>query len=324
MTTLLIDSDHLTPEQWMALAPKLREMRDRAWELTPLGEDVLAFLRNKGKAMTKESRREYEGILANLARHYPDLRLQDFEPPMGTKRIEEWLDREWGHLKASTLNKSLAIASSFFNHYVRRGRLHGDPTTNIDRAKRAKPHREVFSDDERRALLAAASRRDRILLRLLFDNGLRKGALRAIQFRHFDYTRRRLTIFTKGEKVRDVPVPAPAFWSDLERHVQDVHAQGDHYLLCRVMGRWRTPQPYKPMGNNGTHEWFRARCEDAGISYRSMHKARHTAGQRLWEATGDLKTVQELLGHASVQTTGDIYLEGDLDRLAERMLEVGE
>jgi hypothetical protein len=49
----------------------------------------------------------------------------------------------------------------------------------------------------------------------LFDYGLRKGALQKVRFRDFDHVRKRLTIFTKGEKVRVLPLPDPAFWDDL-------------------------------------------------------------------------------------------------------------
>jgi hypothetical protein len=48
-----------------------------------------------------------------------------------------------------------------------------------------------------------------------------------------------------------------------------------------------------------------------------MHKARHTAGQRVLDATGNLKAVQKLLGHSSIQTTGDVYADWDIDQLAQ-------
>jgi hypothetical protein len=52
-----------------------------------------------------------------------------------------------------------------------------------------------------------------------------------------------------------------------------------------------------------------------------MHKARHTAGQRVLDATDNLKAVQKLLGHESIQTTGDIYTDWDVEQLAESLLE---
>ena len=52
-----------------------------------------------------------------------------------------------------------------------------------------------------------------------------------------------------------------------------------------------------------------------------MHKARHTAGQRLLDATGNLKAVQKLLGHESIQTTGDICTDWDAEQLADSLLD---
>ena len=55
-----------------------------------------------------------------------------------------------------------------------------------------------------------------------------------------------------------------------------------------------------------------------------MHKARHTAGQRLLDATGNLKAVQKLLGHESIQTTGDVQTDWDVGQLAESLVEAVE
>ena len=53
-----------------------------------------------------------------------------------------------------------------------------------------------------------------------------------------------------------------------------------------------------------------------------MHKARHTAGQRVLDATGNLKAVQKLLRHQSMLTTADVYLDWDLDQLAQTLAEM--
>ena len=81
----------------------------------------------------------------------------------------------------------------------------------------------------------------------------------------------------------------------------------------------------QPMGVHGLHDW-RYRClQRAGIvpvgvtSGERMHNARHSAGQRVLDHTGNLKAVQKLLGHESIQTTGDIYTDWDIDQLAETM-----
>ena len=315
------------------LAPMMRDaLKDKSYQASPLGEDAAGYLRVKRKRLTESSHRDYERGLAHLAWHFADLRLEDFEPPTGTTRIEEFLDHEYGDSSPRNYNKNLSILKDFFRFQIMRGRLHGDPTLPIERARARQVYRTTFSTSQRRAIIASAEElRDRIALRLLLDYGLRKGALQAIQFKHFDHQRRRLTIFTKGEKVREVPIPHPAFWMDLERHLLDVEAQAGHYLMCRTKTVPRAGVvrfPDKPLGAHGLHDWWYRQLINAGIvpagttSGERMHKARHTAGQRVLDATGNLKATQKLLGHSSVQTTGDIYADWDIDQLTATMTDV--
>lgn len=305
----------------LAMAARImREaVKDKTYQLTPIGNEVAGYLRAKRKRLTPSSYRDYEGSLDKLARYFPDLKLEDFEPPVGTTRIDEFLDAQWGASAPRTYNKNLSILRDFFKFQIVRARLHGDPTLPIERARSRQVYRTTFTGDQRRAILAeAVDRRDRIALRLLLDYGLRKGALKAIQFTHFDHQRKRLTIFTKGEKVRELPIPEASFWMDLERHILDAEARPGHFLMCRQKtipraGVRRFPE--KPMGDHGLHDWWYKRLADGGIvpqgttSGERMHKARHTAGQHVLDVSGNLKAVQKLLGHSSIQTTGDIYAD---------------
>jgi hypothetical protein len=99
-------------------------------------------------------------------------------------------------------------------------------------------------------------------------------------------------------------------------------------LRARSTGRYDKIDPTKPMGPHGAHNWWYRRLAAAGIVAKGttkgqrMHKARHTAGQRVLDHTGNLKAVQQLLGHASIQTTGDIYTDWDVDQLAATMADV--
>jgi integrase len=152
-----------------------------------------------------------------------------------------------------------------------------------------------------------------------------------------------LTVFTKGGKVQTVPIVDPAFWNDLGRHILDCGAQSNEYPLPRRTVRPNRQKPgekfvteyrNEPMGVHGLHKWWYACLRRAGVvaqrqtSGERMHKARHTAGQRVLDHTrGNLKAVQKLLGHSSISTTGDIYTDWDIDQLAETlsgMLEEGE
>jgi site-specific recombinase XerC len=79
------------------------------------------------------------------------------------------------------------------------------------------------------------------------------------------------------------------------------------------------------MGAHGLHSWWYQRLFEAGITEpgvergERMHKARHSAGQRVLDRTGNLKAAQKLLGHASISTTADVYLDWDIEQLAATM-----
>lgn len=320
----------------LTIAEAARIMREAVKDKTylefPLGQEVAGYLRAKRKRLTDASFRDYEASLDKFVRYFMDLELKDFEPPVGTRRLEEFMDAQWGKKAPRTYNKNLSILGDFFEHKVIRGELHGDPTTPIERARNRDVYRTTFNADQIRAIIASQDdMRDRIAVRLLLDFGLRKGALTAVQFKHFDHYQRRLTIFTKGEKVRTLPIPSKPFWNDLERLILDVEAKPNDFLMWRMKTIPRAGVrrfPDKPMSDHGMHAWWYRCLEKAGVvekgttSGERMHKARHTAGQRVLDATGNLKAVQKLLGHASIQTTGDVYADWDVDALAQTMEQV--
>lgn len=310
-------------------------MRDKSYQLYPLGMEAAAYLRNKRKRLTKGSYRKYEAALDKLARYFPDLELADLEPPVGTERIEEFMDVHWGpdHAEPRTYNSNLSVIKDFFKWQVVRGELHADPTLAIERAKARDPHRETFTTDQFRAIIASQDDlRDRIVLRLMLTYGLRKGSIRACQFKHFDHVRKTVTVFAKGGTVRSLPVPDPAFWHDLERLILDAEAHPSHFLMPGRRGNRHGSKllPDTQISNHALHDWWYGCLARAGVVTEGttkgerMHKARHTAGQQLLDATGNLKAVQKLLGHASMLTTADIYLDWDTEQLAQSLAEMLE
>ena len=152
-------------------------MKDKSYRALPLGQEAGYYLRAKRKRLTDSSYRDYEACLDKLARYFADLELEALEPPVGTERIEEFLDAHWGSRAGRTYNKNLSILRDFFKFQVLRGKLHGAPTLPIERAKKRGVLRTTFTADQRNELLGSQTDlRDRIALRLLLDYGLRKGS----------------------------------------------------------------------------------------------------------------------------------------------------
>ena len=93
-------------------------VKDKSYRAFPLGQEAGHYLRAKRKRLTPSSYRDYESCLDKLARHFLDLEIGDLEPPVGTERLEEFLDAQWGEREGRTYNKNLSILRDFFKWAV--------------------------------------------------------------------------------------------------------------------------------------------------------------------------------------------------------------
>src|SRR4051812_44333350 len=102
--------DRFEPLPLDVLARQNREaLKDKGYRAFPLGQRAARYLRANRQRLSAESYRDYEGALDKFCRFFCDLDIADFEPPVGTKRVEEFLDHQWGHLAPRTYNKNHSI-----------------------------------------------------------------------------------------------------------------------------------------------------------------------------------------------------------------------
>jgi integrase len=188
---------------------------------------------------------------------------------------------------------------------------------------------------------------DQLACRLILEYALRNNEVATRQFKHFDFDRRILTVKGKGNKIRQVPIIDDAFWVQLGQLELEVQAEPDDYLLYRTdvkrvvcdpddaeeilnLGRGvvrgyrrRTIRDHsKPLSSSSMHRWWYACLHRSGVTEDvtrgfNMHRGRHTAITDFLRTPGvNLKHAQMLAGHASIQTTADIYTHMDTDDLA--------
>jgi hypothetical protein len=109
----------VTPTR-LTLADAARMMRealkDRSYRASPLGLEVGHYCRWKKNewGARPETLRDYEAILAKLALDHADLDLGDFEPPVGTERLREFIDNRWGERTGRTRAKVISVLRDFF------------------------------------------------------------------------------------------------------------------------------------------------------------------------------------------------------------------
>jgi Phage integrase, N-terminal SAM-like domain len=176
--------DATTTVQSPTLADAARLLRDamknKGYRAFPLGQEAGAYLRQNRGRLLPNTYKTYESCLDKLARHFADKELRDFEPPMGTEWLEEFIDDFWGDQASRTRAKNISIIKGFFEWAVLRGKLHGDPARPIRPPKKRGVERTTFSVDQEQAIFAQNERRDRVALHLLLKVGIRKGAVQRV------------------------------------------------------------------------------------------------------------------------------------------------
>lgn len=193
-------------------------------------------------------------------------------------------------------------------------------TTAIDQTK-------LFREAEMIRVYRVADRlRDQIALRLLFELGIRREALRMFRLEHYDPESQTATFQWKGGGNRTLPVQEELAYL-LEHHAKE---QRVGYLLYpeKIAGpvhnrRYIWEDRNRPLSRAALHGWWARRLAAANVDHRRMHDARHTAITRFLRQTGNLKLAQMLAGHSSAKTTADIYGHLDIADLAAAMREVG-
>ena len=202
---------------------------------------------------------------------------------------------------------------SFFRYLAREGEVASNPAIGLrsPRVKRKLP--DVLDADEMAQLVEVPgddveALRDRALFELLYSSGLRVSELCSVRWRDLDAGEGLLRVTGKGSKTRIVPVGSKALAALMALKASDPSGEDDPLVPGRG-GRPLTP--------NGVRARLKRRAQQQGVWKRVYpHLLRHSCASHLLESSGDLRAVQELLGHADIGTT-QIYTHLDFQHLAK-------
>jgi integrase/recombinase XerC len=232
--------------------------------------------------------------------------------------LREWLAEQHANGKArATLARRTACVRTFTAYCHRRGWLPDDPGLLLGSAKAPRPLPAVLDQEQAQAALEVPSDgepkelRDQAILELLYATGVRVSELCALDVDDVDRDRHVIRVLGKGRKERSVPFGLPAL---------------------RALDRWCVhgrPRWIRTGSGAAVFLGVRGGRIDAGTVRRVVHARlrevegapdmgphglRHTAATHLLEGGADLRSVQELLGHASLHTT-QIYTHVSIERL---------
>ncbi|WP_415629955.1 tyrosine recombinase XerC [Nocardioides dubius] len=273
--------------------------------------------------LTSHTVRAYLGDLTSLLEHAQRLGVDDLAE-LDLTVLRSWLAKQKTLGKARTTMARRATAARVFTAWLcRTGRIPSDPGAALLSPKMAKTLPPVLRADEARALLepapapdereesAPVALRDDAILELLYATGMRVGELCGLDLDDLDFDRRVVRVFGKGRKERTIPFGVPASealrgWLALGR--PELRAEGSGAALFLGVRGGRIDQRAV---RSLVHRRMR---EVPGAPDIGPHGLRHSAATHLLEGGADLRSVQEVLGHASLATT-QLYTHISSERL---------
>lgn len=229
-----------------------------------------------------------------------------------------------GHNSSGSVARKLSALRSFFRFVMRRGLVKTDPLTGIAGPKVGRFIPVFLTVDETFALLEAPGgedtymHRDRAILELLYSTGMRVSELVSRDIANLDFVEEVLRVRGKGNKERLVPVGRPAIeavngW--LPQRVQLIKERAGRGKAVEQNALFLNGQGSR-LSARSVERIVKAYGERAGISQMvTPHALRHSFATHLLEMGADLRSVQELLGHASLSTT-QRYTHLTLDHLS--------
>ena len=247
------------------------------------------------------------------------LQLQDVEASDLREYLAERVERD--HLSSSSLQRHLTSIRQFMKWAEQGQYLQQNPSEDFKLKRQPRPLPGMIDIETINQILDQPAPekpieqqlwlRDRAMLELLYSSGLRLAELQGLTVKDIDFNRQLLRITGKGNKTRVVPFGSKAKqglieWLKIYRIWQGGFA-ADSAVFISQKGNALTPRQIENR--------VKLQAQRAGISVDlHPHLLRHCFASHLLSASGDLRAIQEMLGHSNLSTT-QIYTHVDFEQL---------
>ena len=240
------------------------------------------------------------------------------------EKVQEADIRQWvSHLHrrglaGSSIQRSLSATRSLFNFLGRENGYPRNPAASVQAPRKPRKLPKTMDADQVDQYLnfdqdSPLASRDSAIAELFYSSGLRLAELVAVNLQDIDHQARLITVTGKGNKTRTVPVGGTALGA-IEQWLQQrppIAADPDsaNALFTSLRG--------KRISVRNIQDRIKLQGRKSGMSQDvHPHMLRHSFASHMLESSGDLRAVQELLGHANIATT-QIYTHLDFQHLAK-------
>jgi len=219
--------------------------------------------------------------------------------------------------KPATIQRELSSIRSFYQYLIRSKKLKNNPAKEVSAPKSGQPLPKTCDAEQIGQLLRSGDGSDDLLTRdlamfeLIYSSGLRLAELASLNLNDVDLSQQQLIVTGKGNKTRYLPVGSKAKKS-IQQWLKvrgNFHRGEETALFLSKLGKRISARNIQKRLNT------LVKRQSLGQQL-SPHTLRHSFATHLLESSGDLRAVQELLGHANISTT-QVYTHLDFQHLAK-------
>jgi site-specific recombinase XerD len=269
--------------------------------LTPMKKLVLGYVR--GRMARREIKSNTAVRLRSILARFADIYGLRPVKQLSRRDIDRWLETRNTLAPASRRNEFQAVRQ-FVRWLIGEKHIKSDPMAHMKapRVPRSVP-RALGHDDVERLLAVLPDARACVVVGLMLHMGLRRGEVITLQLGDYDRQAQLIRVTGKGDHQRELPVPT-TLQHCIDRYLSERGTVAGP-LVLRLDGRGG-------ISNARIGQMIRGWMEEAGVKQRpydgrAAHSLRHTLASNVADIEPDLRTVQAILGHASLSST-QVYL----------------
>ena len=267
---------------------------------------------DKIRGLSKNTTLSYKRDLEKFGSFLLKEKISTYEE-INSDTCSRWIgDLYLNEIDAKSIQRHISSLKGFFSFLIKNNIVINSPMSNIVSPKATKKLPNVLSPEEIEILVSFSPKstqdfRDIAIIELIYSSGLRVSEATNVKLEDFEDNRNFLRVLGKGSKTRLVPVgqyanDAISAW--LEKR-NSIHSESK-YLFLNLRG--------KKISTRSVQERIRKISVIQGLPPVNPHMLRHSFATHLLESSGDLRSIQELLGHSSLSTT-QIYTKLDYQHL---------
>ena len=280
-------------------------------------QEFLSYLESV-KQYSKHTISGYKRDLTKLSRYLLNIEIEDWQS-VNEHELRTFVNSERRRgLSPRSIQRVLSTSRSFFEYLLVEGLIKLSPAQNINSPKSAQLLPKAMDADLVQRLLdfkpnGLIEVRDKAIAELLYSSGLRLSEVCTLDVQDLELKERVCRVTGKGNKMRVVPVGKKAIqamrdWLIHREELKNLKSSSSEAMFLNNKG--------KRISARSIQLRLEKLCAQRGLPGINPHMLRHSFASHVLESSGDLRAVQEMLGHADIATT-QIYTKLDFQHLSK-------